>query len=99
MLALDADIRFEENSIHEDDPREQANFNPLGMIATTATKVFVGAAIKTSVGIVKSSAAAFGADHVKTNEEYFKVKKLKESFDSIDPRILKSRLIAGNSPK
>ena len=96
MLALDADIRFEENSINEDDPRLQANFNPLGMIATTATKVFVGAAIKTSVGIVKSSAAAFEKDQVKSNEEYFKVKKLKESFDSIDPKILKSRLIAGN---
>jgi len=99
MLALDADIRFEENSIHEDDPRKQANFNPLGMIASSATKIFVGAAIKTSVGIVKSSVNsvgnAFGGDGVRSNDEYFKVKKFKEAFDSIDPKILKSRLIAG----
>jgi len=96
MLALDSDIRFEETELQEEDPTQQANFNPLGVIATTATKVFVGTAIKAGVGVVKSSVGSSINGNFRSNEEYLKAKKLDQVFSHIDPKLLKSRLMMGN---
>lgn len=102
MLAVDDDIRFEDSTtLDEEDPaRKGSRFNPLGLLANTMKKVVVDTAIKTGVGIVKSGVDAFGNAITDTkprsNEEYIKAKKLDTILDSIEPKILKSRLMLGS---
>ena len=98
MMALDDEIRFEETvSVRE--ARTSVHFNPFGVIASTAKKVVLETAIKTGVGIVKTGVNTVGNAMTdtkpKSNEEFLKAKKLNQTFDFIDKKILQSRLMMG----
>jgi len=98
MMALDSEIRFEE-TVTTREARSSVNFNPFGVIASTAKKVVLETAIKTGVGIVKTSVNTVGKVMIdnkpKSNEEFLKAKKLNQTLDFVDKKILQSRLMMG----
>ena len=100
MLALDSDIRFEEAGTIEDEKKTGGNmFNPLGILANTAKKVVVDTVLKTGVDTIKSGVNSVGSVIMsqvnKPDEEYLKAKKYKDTFDVIEPSVLKSRIQMG----
>jgi len=102
LLAIDDDIIFEED---HDDPDEKASgklsgvFQPLGFIGMAAKTVAVDTVLNTGVKIFKTGINTVGnaimGDRLANNDEFLTAKKLKESLDQIDPKILRSRILMG----
>ena len=102
LLAIDDDIIFEESEDLDEKRTEKFNllFQPFGIIANTVKDVAVDATLGTAVKLVKTGVNAVNdaiiqKNKMATNENFLVAKKLNQTLDHIDPKILKSRILMG----
>jgi len=100
LRALNPDFQIDEvENIHESDKKELFLLQPIHFLTKSAKKVVVDGAMGTAIGLVKKSVKGVGdlitSGKVGTNEEYLKAKGFSAVLDSIDPKILKSRIKMG----
>jgi hypothetical protein len=103
---LDSDIKFEdeEEDDHDEDEKQKkaSSFNllqPFGFIAKTAKTVVVDHALGTAAKLIKTGASTvgdvFNKKTTSSDYDYLKAKKYADYLDSVDPKLLHSRLIMG----
>lgn len=104
ILEIDPDIKFEEIGEEDDDQvmnskRNTTLFAPINFIVDTAKKVVIDHGLGTATKIIRTGFNTVGkiiaSQKDSTNEEFFQAKGLSTYFSMIDPKILKSRVVAG----
>lgn len=106
LLAIDDDIIFEESEDLDEKRTEKFNllFQPLGILANTVQDVAITGVVGNTVKLVKTGVHAVGdaiihKDKMASNEAFLAAKKLNQTLDFIDPKILKSRILMGISTR
>jgi len=99
LRRINPDFAIEEvEDIHED-KKELFLLQPIHLLTNNVKKVVLEGAVGTAVGIVKKSVKGVGdlltSGKIGSNQDFLKAKGLADILDSIDPKVLKSRIKMG----